>query len=129
MAERWAIERAVRDAECPLGPSGRHLILTLLTWSDHSTAVIPAQFSLSLTDLERATGMARSTIAVWLNELEELGWVVRHRPKVDEARSKKAKANLSTANSITAADWSDHRTSASPTAEQAWSDHRTEFKH
>ncbi|MFI6129430.1 helix-turn-helix domain-containing protein [Micromonospora sp. NPDC051141] len=91
MAERWAIERAVRDAECPLSPTGRHLILTLLTWTDHSTAVIPAQFSPSLTDLERATGMARSTIAVRLNQLEELGWVVRLRPKVDEARRKKAR--------------------------------------
>lgn len=91
MVERWAVERAVRDAECRLSPSGRHLILTLLTWTDTSTAVIPAQFSPSLTDLEQATGMARSTIAVWLNRLEDLGWVTRSRPKVDDARRKKTR--------------------------------------
>ncbi|MFI7517784.1 helix-turn-helix domain-containing protein [Micromonospora echinofusca] len=91
MVERWAVERAVRDDECRLSPSGRHLILTLLTWTDTATAVIPAQFSPSLTDLERATGMARSTVAVWLNRLEELGWIARFRPKVDDARRKKAR--------------------------------------
>ncbi|MEV4830645.1 MarR family transcriptional regulator [Micromonospora sp. NPDC049257] len=91
MAERWAVERAVRDAECRLSPSGRHLILTLLTWTDTATAVIPPQFSPSLTDLERATGMARSTITVWLNRLEELGWVTRFRPRVDDARRKRAR--------------------------------------
>ena len=91
MVERWAVERAVRDANCRLSPSGRHLILTLLTWTDTSTAAIPPQFSPSLTELERATGMARSTIASWLNQLETLGWVTRFRPRVDEARRYKAR--------------------------------------
>lgn len=91
MVDRWAVERAVRDADCCLSPSGRHLILTLLTWTDTATAVIPPQFSPSLTDLERATGLARSTIGVWLNRLEKLGWVVRFRPKVEDARRRKAR--------------------------------------
>lgn len=91
MVERWAVERAIRDSTCSLAPPGRHLVLTLLTWTDNGTAVIPPQYSPSLTDLERATGMARSTITVWLNRLEESGWVKRHRPKVADARRLKAR--------------------------------------
>ncbi|MBM0229940.1 MarR family winged helix-turn-helix transcriptional regulator [Micromonospora sp. ATA51] len=90
MVDRWTVERAVRSEECDLEPPGRHLVLTLLTWSDAATAMIPEQYTPSLTDLEHATGMARSTVAAWLNRLEKK-WVWRDRPSVADARRKKAK--------------------------------------
>ncbi len=102
MVDRWTVERAVRSEECDLEPPGRHLVLTLLTWSDAATARIPEQFTPSLTDLEHATGMSRSTVAKWLNKLEgkegdageqspERKWVWRERPTVADARRKKAR--------------------------------------
>lgn len=91
MVDRWTVERAVRSEECTLDPPGRQLVLTLLTWSDHDTAMIPERYTPSLTDLVKGTGLARSTVAAWLNKLEELGWVTRSRPSVADARRKKAR--------------------------------------
>lgn len=91
MVDRWTVERAVRSKECTLDPPGRQLVLTLLTWTDHATATIPERFTPSLTDLVNGTGLARSTVAAWLNKLEKEGWVVRTRPSVADARSKKAR--------------------------------------
>lgn len=91
MVDRWTVERAVRSQLCTLEPPGRQLVLTLLTWSDAATAKIPEQYTPSLTDLEHATGMARSTVAKWLNKVEEEKWVKRVRPSVADARRKKAK--------------------------------------
>ncbi|PZF92105.1 hypothetical protein [Micromonospora endophytica] len=102
MVDRWTVERAVRHELCTLDPPGRQLVLTLLTWSDAATAVIPEQFTPSLTDLQKATGLARSSIAKWLNLLEgkdgeggeerlESKWVWRERPTVADARRKKAR--------------------------------------
>ncbi|WP_147374979.1 hypothetical protein [Micromonospora endophytica] len=92
----------MRHELCTLDPPGRQLVLTLLTWSDAATAVIPEQFTPSLTDLQKATGLARSSIAKWLNLLEgkdgeggeerlESKWVWRERPTVADARRKKAR--------------------------------------
>lgn len=102
MVDRWTVERAVRHELCTLDPPGRQLVLTLLTWSDAATAVIPEQFTPSLTDLQKATGLARSSVAKWLNLLEgkdgeggeerpENKWVWRERPTVADARRKKAR--------------------------------------
>ncbi len=102
MVDRWTVERAVRSKECDLEPPGRHLVLTLLTWCDPKTAMIPERFTPSLTDLQHATGMVRSTVTKWLNRLEgkdgeggeerpERKWVWRERPTVADARRKKAK--------------------------------------
>ncbi|NLU77801.1 hypothetical protein HCA58_05195 [Micromonospora sp. HNM0581] len=102
MVDRWTVERAVRHELCTLDPPGRQLVLTLLTWSDAATAVIPEQFTPSLTDLQKATGLARSSVAKWLNLLEgkdgeggeerpESKWVWRERPTVADARRKKAR--------------------------------------
>lgn len=90
MVDRWTVERAVRHELCTLDPPGRQLVLTLLTWSDAATATIPEQFTPSLTDLEKGTGLARSTVAAWLNKLEGQ-WVWRDRPTVADARRKKAR--------------------------------------
>ncbi|MFG3602567.1 hypothetical protein [Micromonospora chersina] len=99
MVDRWTVERAVRHELCTLDPPGRQLVLTLLTWSDAATATIPEQFTPSLTDLQKATGLARSSVAKWLNVLEgkegeerkESKWVWRERPTVADARRKKAR--------------------------------------
>ncbi|SCL70570.1 hypothetical protein GA0070606_5441 [Micromonospora citrea] len=102
MVDRWTVERAVRHELCTLDPPGRQLVLTLLTWADAATAVIPEKFTPSLTDLQKATGLARSSVAKWLNLLEgkdgedgeerpESKWVWRERPTVADARRKKAR--------------------------------------
>ncbi|MEU8333449.1 MarR family winged helix-turn-helix transcriptional regulator [Micromonospora sp. NPDC048839] len=91
MVDRWTVERAIKSEECDLEPPGRHLVLTLLTWTDSETAMIPERYTPSLTDLERATGMARSSVTKWLNKVEEEKWVKRIRPTVADARRKKAK--------------------------------------
>lgn len=91
MVDRWTVERAVRSRLCTLEPLGRQLVLTLLTWCDATTAKIPERYTPSLTDLEHATGMARSTVAKWLNKVEEEKWVKRVRPTVADARRKKTK--------------------------------------
>lgn len=84
MVDRWTVEKAVRNSS--MRPAGRHVLLTLLTWTDHDTATIPARFSPSLTELAKSTGYARSTVARWLNRTEGDGWLVRERPSVHDAR-------------------------------------------
>ncbi|ROP33420.1 IclR-like helix-turn-helix domain-containing protein [Couchioplanes caeruleus] len=87
MVDRWTVEKAVRASR--LEPPGRHIILTLLTYVDVKTATIPERFTPSLTELKDATGYARSTVAEWLNTLEGVGWVIRDRPTVADARVRK----------------------------------------
>lgn len=89
MPSRFEYERAIRDSELP--PLSRLLTLTLATWADVKTGVIPARLTPSLSMLESATGMDRSTVRRHLNKLEADGWVGRDRPAVAEARSKKAR--------------------------------------
>lgn len=104
MVDRWTVERAVRHELCTLDPPGRQLVLTLLTWSDAATARIPEQFTPSLTDLQKATGLSRSSVTKYLNLLEgkegegedvrenpAIKWVWRDRPTVADARRKKAR--------------------------------------
>ena len=87
MPSRFAYERAVRDSELP--PPTRHLALTLATWADVTTGIIPDEYMPSLTRLARATGLDRSTVRRHLDRLEAEGWVERHRPSVAEARRQK----------------------------------------
>jgi hypothetical protein len=89
MVDRWTVERAVRESA--LDPPGRQLILTLLTWADHDTAMIPAAYTPSLTTLAKATGLSRSTVKTWLNLLEVVGWVARWRPDPQAAHRVKAR--------------------------------------
>ncbi|MDZ5443788.1 helix-turn-helix domain-containing protein [Micromonospora sp. 4G57] len=53
--------------------------MTLLTEANVSTAVVPPERSPSLTTLAAMTGYSRSTVADWLNALEDAGWVKRDR--------------------------------------------------
>lgn len=89
MPSRFEYERAIRDSDLP--PLSRLLTLTLATWADVKTGAIPARLTPSLSMLESATGMDRSTVRRHLNKLEKDGWVGRDRPAVADARSKKAR--------------------------------------
>lgn len=89
MPSRFEYERSVRSSD--LAPLSRLLALTLATWADVKTGVIPARLTPSLSTLEKATGMDRSTVRRHLNKLEAAEWVERDRPDPVEARTKKAR--------------------------------------
>lgn len=89
MPSRFEYERAVRSSD--LAPLSRLLALTLATWADVKTGVIPARLTPSLSTLEEATGMDRSTVRRHLNKLETAEWVGRDRPDPIAARTKKAR--------------------------------------
>lgn len=93
MPSRFEFERAVRGSDLP--PLSRLLALTVATWADARTGVIPARLQPSLTTLEKATGMARASVRNHLNNLENAGWVGRDRPPVAAARSEKARTKYS----------------------------------
>lgn len=78
MTTRWAVERAIMRTN--IRPLGRLLVLTLLAKSDNETAIIPDEFTPSLSTLVAATGLARSAVAEHLKYLEDLGWVKRSMP-------------------------------------------------
>lgn len=78
MTTRREVERAVWHSE--LEPPARLLVLALLSKSDNDTAIVPPEFTPSLTTLEAMTGLSRSAIGEWLNAVEDAGWVKRTRP-------------------------------------------------
>jgi hypothetical protein len=89
MPSRFEYERAVRSSDLP--SLSRLLALTVATWADVKTGVIPDRLQPSLTTLEEATGMARGSVRKHLDTLEEGGWLKRDRPSVAAARSAKAR--------------------------------------
>lgn len=89
MPSRFEYERAIRSSELP--SLSRLLALTVASWADVRTGVIPDRLMPSLTTLEGATGMARASVRTHLNNLEGGGWLDRTRPSVAAARSEKAR--------------------------------------
>lgn len=89
MPSRFEYERAVRVSGLP--PMSRLLALTLATWADVRTGVIPPRLMPSLSTLESCTGMARGSVRTHLDRLEGDGWVTRKRPPVAAARAEKAR--------------------------------------
>lgn len=77
MPDRWEVERALRGSALP--PLARLVTWALLSRADADTAIIPAQFSPSLSALAKDTGMNRASVARHLNVLETAGWVTRLR--------------------------------------------------
>jgi hypothetical protein len=67
---------ALRESELP--PHARHIGHVLASVANSETGRI----RVSLTWLERATGLSRSTVAKYLNTLESEGWVRRQRAPV-----------------------------------------------
>jgi hypothetical protein len=88
MPSRFEYERAVRASDLP--PLTRLLALTIATWADVRTGVIPERLMPSLTGLENSTGMVRASVRTHLDKLEAGGWLGRKRPTVAAARAKKA---------------------------------------
>lgn len=86
MTDRWEVERALRASGLP--PLARLVTWALLSRADADTAMIPGQFSPSLTALASDTGLGRSSIAYYLNLLESGGWVTRLRD-LERARAQK----------------------------------------
>jgi hypothetical protein len=89
MPSRFEYERAVRASGLP--PMSRLMALTLATWADLKTGVIPPHLMPSLSKLEEATGMSRGSVRTHLDKLEADGWLLRKRPSVAAARSEKAR--------------------------------------
>lgn len=76
MATRWEVEKAVLRSG--MDPAPRLIVLALLIKSDNDTAVV-VRDDPSLTTIAEMTGLARSTVAEWLNALEDAGWIKRTR--------------------------------------------------
>ncbi|WP_435109413.1 helix-turn-helix domain-containing protein [Nocardiopsis synnemataformans] len=76
---RFAYERAIRESGLPA--PARHIALTLATWADVNTCVIPERFMPSLAKLAETTGLGKSTVARYLPVLEEDGWIHRRQRK------------------------------------------------
>ncbi|MFE2850628.1 hypothetical protein ACFXJO_05770 [Streptomyces lavendulae] len=89
MPSRFQFERAVRSSE--LAPLSRLLALTVATWADVRTGVIPDHLQPSLTTLEESTGLVRASVRTHLDKLEAGGWLKRNRPSVAAARAVKAR--------------------------------------
>lgn len=87
MTTRWEVERAVLSSD--LTPPERLTALTLLALTDQDTAVIPAEYTPSLTRIQSMTGQGATTVKRVLNSLESSGWVVRKRPNLADARATK----------------------------------------
>lgn len=87
MTTRWEVERAVLTSDLP--PQERLLVLALLAMTDQHNAVIPAQYTPSLTRIQSMTGQSPATVKRALNSLEKAGWVVRKRPDMAKARADK----------------------------------------
>ena len=87
MTTRWEVERAVLTSDLP--PQERLLVLALLAMTDQHNAVIPAQYTPSLTRIQSMTGQSSATVKRALNALEKAGWVVRKRPDMAKARADK----------------------------------------
>jgi hypothetical protein len=91
MPSRFEYERAVRASDLP--SLSRLIALTIATWADVRTGVIPDRLMPSLTVLAETTGMSRGAVRTHLDILDAGGWLGRKRPTVAAARSKKARTH------------------------------------
>lgn len=91
MPGRLEYERAIRRSDLP--PPSRHLALTIATWADMDTGIIPDQFQPSLSTLAEATGLNRATVQRHLDRLEADGWIVRNRPDLKKAQIEHARTH------------------------------------
>jgi hypothetical protein len=89
MTSKWDVVAALKKSG--LLPSDRIIMMMLVDVADAETAYVAEQWSPSLTELARWTGLGRSTVAARLDELERLGWVKRERPATAEAIARGAR--------------------------------------
>lgn len=72
---RLKYERGIRYSDLPA--PARHLALTLATWADIETGIIPDRFQPAKETLEQATGLSRGAVFKHLNTLDDAGWISR----------------------------------------------------
>ncbi|WP_236574626.1 helix-turn-helix domain-containing protein [Nocardiopsis sp. FR26] len=72
---RLAYERAIRRSGLPA--PARHLALTVATWADITTGIIPTRFMPSVNTLVEATGQSKPTVKRHLKILVAEGWMIR----------------------------------------------------
>ncbi|MEY9995824.1 hypothetical protein ABIE67_007856 [Streptomyces sp. V4I8] len=89
MPSRFEFERAVRASSLP--PLARLLALTIATWANPDTGVIPAKFQPSLSTLMAATGMSKGSLLTHRKTLDEEKWVTFTSPTLEDQRRKKAR--------------------------------------
>jgi DNA-binding Lrp family transcriptional regulator len=80
---KWDVVAALKKSGLPT--SDRIIMMMLVDAADADTAIVPEQWTPSLTELAEWTGLGRSTVATRLRELERLGWVKRARPATADA--------------------------------------------
>jgi len=78
MPGRFEYERAVRRSDLP--PLSRLLALTLATWADAKTGVIPDKYQPSQSVLMEATGMSKSAFLSHRSTLVANGWASYEAP-------------------------------------------------
>lgn len=83
---RLEFERAIRRSDLP--PPSRHLALTIATWADIDTGIIPEQYQPSMNTLLAATGMSKGSMLNHLGRLETEGWISCDRPSEHDARTR-----------------------------------------
>ncbi len=86
---RLAFERAIRRSGLPA--PARHVALTIATWADISSGVIPERFQPSISTIAEATGLSTASVKRHLGVLEAEGWLVRDRPEISRARREHAR--------------------------------------
>lgn len=89
MPSRFEFERAVKASSLP--PLSRLLALTIATWANPDTGIIPAKYQPSLTTLISTTGMSKGTLLTHRARLADDKWITFTSPTVEEQRSKKAR--------------------------------------
>ncbi|MFM9703642.1 hypothetical protein [Streptomyces galilaeus] len=89
MPSRFEFERAVRASSLP--PLARLLALTIATWANPDTGVIPGKYQPSLSTLMVATGMSKGSLLAHRKTLDERKWVTFTSPSLDDQRRKKAR--------------------------------------
>jgi len=70
---RLEYERAIRRSDLPW--QSRHLALTIATWADLETGIIPDQDTPTLSTLEESTGLSHDAVLKYLKVLEAGGWL------------------------------------------------------
>lgn len=89
MTSKWDVVAAVKKSGLPT--SDRIIIMMLVDVADADTAIVPEQWTPSLTELAEWTGLGRSTVATRLKELEKLGWIKRAKPAIADALAHNAR--------------------------------------
>ena len=89
MPSRFEFERAVKASSLP--PLSRLLALTIATFANSETGVIPARYQPSLSTLMSATGMSKGSLLTHRKTLDEEKWVTFTSPSLEDQRRKKAR--------------------------------------